>query len=259
MTSLTPIVRQILFIWIGVWLASVIAHLLSVPIGIFAFHPHWALAGELKASIGLFSYPFFHDPGGFLHLFFNGWIFAFFAPEIERLYPGRKFCIFLGLTSLLGAFAHLLLTYFNPGLGFPIWGGSGLAMAALGAFVAHFPRATFNLFFFQPRVWVVFGVICALDALTLIASLAGKTSAISSDVHLMGAVCGWLWGRGFQSQWQFPGRQSLHQWKVGKVKRRDEASAFELDRILAKISQKGIGSLTAREKSFLEKQSKKGR
>jgi membrane associated rhomboid family serine protease len=205
------------------------------------------------------------------HLLFNMLGLYFFGPIVERYLGGKRFLAFYLLCGACGAFLYLLLNaggwaaslafgpeFRIPGLLFhnpftPLVGASagvfGVIMA--GAFLV--PNATVLLFFVIPMRLATLAY--ALVAVAVITVLFEGRNAGGEAAHLGGAIAGWFFirrpnllhdffdvlGRVDPTSSQFRGR--------GKGRR--VADVAEVDRVLAKIAESGLGSLTERERRLL--------
>jgi membrane associated rhomboid family serine protease len=198
------------------------------------------------------------------------WLY-FFGPIVERYLGGKRFLAFYLLCGACGAFLYLLLNaggwaaslafgpeFRIPGLLFhnpftPLVGASagvfGVIMA--GAFLV--PNVTVLLFFVIPMRLATLAY--ALVAVAVITVLFEGRNAGGEAAHLGGAIAGWFFirrpnllhdffdvlGRVDPTSSQFRGR--------GKGRR--VADVAEVDRVLAKIADSGLGSLTERERRLL--------
>ncbi len=260
MTSLTPWVKRILIFWAGLWVISNLLYLADYDLGMhFGLFPAALADGKLTSILGLVTYAFLHEPTGILHLAFNSLVFYWTGPEVERHFPGKKFLHFLAGVILVGAAVRVTLYFvFGTVFGYPALGGSGIAMACLAALAALHPGLRVNLLVLTVRLLPLFLVLAGLDLLRMIATIAGKGDSIASEIHLAGALVGWYWGGGFH---RFPvfrnwaeKRDLARRQRNHAKKQQDEE---ELDRILAKISREGIGSLSPAEKAFLDRRSRR--
>lgn len=265
MPSLGPITRGILIAWAAVWIASFLVTLSAPAELAWAWlDPAAILAGRPGALPGALGYVLVHDPTRTLHLLLNALMFAFFAPEVERLWPGRRFLLFLLAAALAGAAAAVGLAALLPrAMSAPVIGGSGLVAATLAASAAVYPGRRVSLILFSCRLSSLVLVLVLLDALFLVGALAGRPSTTANQVHLAGYAAGWLWAGGaWRRGWspaawaeKFAARRALR--RREKQERLRAAEDLELDRILAKIGSRGIGSLDDAERLFLEKRSRR--
>lgn len=220
----------------------------------------------------------------------------FVGKMLEQLFGTRRFltlfigaCVFSGLLSAL-ADPWLVGNRFSV-----IMGVSG---GLIGSYITAIWIAPNQRSIFGWKLKnVVIGLIAAVCGISLLVGIFGgnESATVSPTQPIWGAVFGALYmviakrrGRvpsiagGFQQQdehleeWQKPGY--LHDYKekdfderkfkaVADKQRDEEIDAAKkrgsdkekLDAILAKISEKGMTSLTRKEKKFLDEQSKKGK
>jgi hypothetical protein len=130
----------------------------------------------------------------------------------------------------------------------------GVLMA--GAFLA--PRATVLLFFILPMQLRTLAY--ALVALALYSIIFGGSNAGGEAGHLGGAIAGFYFIRRPQHLhnffdilgWLDPTSHHYHDKKRKKVRPTRVSDTVEVDRILDKIREQGLQSLSAREKQILK-------
>ena len=223
------------------------------------------------------TYGFVHDPENLGHLFWNMFSLAMFGNMLEQHYGRREFLRFYLVSILLGGLFWGIRIYLNAEYGpqadeaarHILFGASGGVTAVTLLFCLRYPFATINLMFVLPvPAW-------ALGALIIISNLLQVNSrGIAIDVHLTGAAFAiayfyfnWNLTRVLDFSWLSRAGSSL-----GKlVKPRPKLKVFEgdedddgvyreleteADRILAKISRDGEGSLSTQERQTLERYSR---
>jgi len=266
MQSYAPNTRRLLIIWGILWLLSFFTALGSGfgLAGWLELDPMAILHGNPTAVPGLLGYALVHDPYGILHVAANAWMFYLFAPEVERLYRGRRFLYLLLASAAAGAVITVLLAATGiHAFSAAVVGGSGLVSTVLAVSAAIYPDRRYNLILIQPRLLSIFLVLVGLDLLGFFGQLAGRDNGVATQVHLAGALLGWLWADGFRRfgwSWQTPFRrwwEKRHARQQQRQAGQESTEQEELDRILAKISREGMPSLTAKERSFLEHRSRK--
>jgi len=226
------------------------------------------------------------------HILFNMIGLFFFGPIIERYLGGKRYLAFYLLCGICGALMYLLLNLGGILIGgnvpfllfnspyLPLIGASagvfGVLMA--GAYIA--PNVTVLLFFFLPmRLATLAYLLVAMAVLTL---LTGGPNAGGEAGHLGGAIAGFYFirhpqhlhgffdilGRVDPTSHHYRGkRQAPRSQPAGPAPRRGGKSWFaksepsdqEIDRILDKISNTGLHSLTEQEKKILSKASHRDR
>ncbi|MDG2292758.1 MAG: rhomboid family intramembrane serine protease [Phycisphaerales bacterium] len=222
----------------------------------------------------LIGFQFLH--ADMFHLLFNMIGLYFFGPLVERYLGGKRYLAFYLLCGIFGALLYLVLNlggyiaseafglHSVPGLlvnatGTPLIGASagvfGVLMA--GAFLA--PNAKVLVFFLLPMrlatmAWLLVGF-------SIVSILFNLNNSGGEAAHLGGAAAGWwfirhpeslhglfdLAGRVDPTSKHFAGRHR-------PVPGREHA---QVDRILDKISQQGLQSLTKKEKQILEQASRR--
>jgi len=214
------------------------------------------------------------------HIFFNMLTLWFFGRDIEYLL-GRKEFLRLYLTMVV--VAGVLWSAINYLQGLPseiaLVGASGAVVGIFVLFCLHYPRRTILLFFVLPvPAWVAGVLLLAPDVLS---ALRNQDSGVAYSVHLVGATLallyyyqGWnfgqLWNRlGGLALWTrvkylFQRRPRLRV-RHPEVEEDDEDEQYskeaaeleaEVERILDKINQSGIESLTRSERRTLERASR---
>jgi membrane associated rhomboid family serine protease len=226
------------------------------------------------------GFQFLHTHVTIFHLLFNMVGLYFFGPIAERYLGRKRYLAFYLLCGIFGALLYLLLNLGGfivsaifgadtrvPGLIFnspytPLIGASagvfGVIMA--GAYLA--PRTTVLLFFFLPMQLRTLAYAVVLIA--FITVLTGGANAGGEAGHLGGAIAGFYFIRhphhlhGF---FDILGRidpTSHHYRRGGRVARpRGGPPRQEVDRILDKISEGGLHSLTDKEKKILREASER--
>lgn len=260
MMTLTPIVRRILILWVALWILDFLLSLGSGSLlDLLAMDPGALLRGQFQSILGIVGYASVHETRSFVHLFFNCWLFAMFAPEIELLFPGKRFLWLLLRIALIGTGFTLLMAFLLPHFDARVVGGSGLVAAVIAANAALYPNRVLNLILLKVKLLHFFVVLTALDFLGFLAQCTGTGDRVAYTVHLAGAATGWMALGGFQrvqGPWSNWAAKRAH--KQTQKKQQNAAKDEErLDQILAKISRDGMQSLTEAERTFLRDRSNK--
>ncbi len=242
----------------GIIIATAAAYLVQVFLakGVLEYYfALWPSTAVWKLNLWqFFTYLFLHDPRGIFHILFNMLCLYFFGREIEVMLGKWKF---LGLYLTAGAVAgvaHCLMGLFMPAGAFMI-GASGAVMAVMVIYAICFPNQMILFFFFVPMK--IRTCILILIGIDLFYGAQGSPTGVANFAHLGGALFGLLYWKGR------PWIDAL----LGKVKERlasrrrsvDLHEEEDLDRILEKISQHGMDSLTKRERSYLLRASERRR
>jgi membrane associated rhomboid family serine protease len=224
------------------------------------------------------TYMFVH--GGLMHLLFNSIALFIFGPAVESRLGSRNFVLFYLYCGVGAAVLSLFLSSIMPIA--PFIGASGAVLGVALAFAIFHPDAELLLFPFPFPIkakWLVAGY-AVLDLL----GAFGRPDGIAHIAHLGGMLAGWFWfamgrfARG-EGEQRLPsmrprqpvpaGRKPAEQHATANVESvpivtpppvdptRQEAT--EMNRVLDKISQTGLGSLTPSERTFLDSASERRR
>jgi membrane associated rhomboid family serine protease len=219
----------------------------------------------------LFTYMFVH--GSLLHFALNGLLLFLFGPPVERRLGGRRFItyyLYCGVGAALFALGLARVLEVAP-----FAGASGALLGVMLAFVVHWPDAELATLRLPLPLTArtAFGIIVAVDVVgALVAGTTGLSTGIAHLAHVGGIVAGYLF---FRIQSLAAGRpaprpSSVVRRPVVTPMRVQETAAelhpatpvierlpaapdsdAEVDRVLDKISQSGIDSLTSQERQFL--------
>ena len=268
--QLTPWVRRLI-------VANAVVYLLAITVftgrwflELFAFSPF----GLVQKPWTLVTYMFVH--GGFLHLAFNMLMLFFFGPPVENRLGGTAFIRFYlvcGLGGPLLAFAMSLLMPVAPFVG-----ASAAVFGVALAFAMHWPDARIFIFPLPFPVPVKFlvGLLVAMDLVPLV---FGVDDGVAHLAHLGGLLAGFLYLRAqhWLTQSARPAGSGTSPVRVLVPQRPSEERAAEsapprepraptqeelsdeVDRVLDKISEGGLSSLTVAERKFLHEFSRRMR
>lgn len=224
----------------------------------------------------LFTATYMHAPG-FFHIFVNMLVLYFFGPLLERRWGQRQFFI---VYSLGGIFGNVVLTLawmmgFLQDAHMP-WGvmpvtalgASGSVMTIMAAGATYYPTTEVLVYFILP---LQLRTVVIIYALGFVWNVINKGQNYGGDLcHLGGLVVGWWWARSGGWAWASGGRRprgpvrpgfgSLFRRGPTEAKTVDfrarvaqrQADAATVDRILAKVADRGIHSLTEEEKATLK-------
>jgi membrane associated rhomboid family serine protease len=216
------------------------------------------------------------------HVVFNLLTLFFFGPVVEAYLGGKRFLAFYLLCGIAGAAMYLLLnglaiggqalfgpSFHPPGLLFndpttPLVGASagvfGVIMA--GAFLN--PNAVVYLFFFIPTR--LHTLAYGLLGFAVLAVIFNWANAGGEAAHIGGALAGWYLIRNpghlhgffdFLGQYDPTSRVAAARKAVRRGSVRGGVDSDEVNRILDKISARGIHSLTEGEKRSLREASRR--
>jgi membrane associated rhomboid family serine protease len=199
----------------------------------------------------LISYQFLH--GDFWHIFFNMWALWLFGPALENTWGGRRFVGFYLSCGIAGGLFYTLLVAvgFLPAL--PMVGASGAILGVFAACAILYPQMRIVIFPILIPIPIRVGAIGGA-ALFLFYVLTKGPNAGGEAAHLAGMAAGAAYV--FSEPWRTAMRlrYKAAQWQK-HINARRKLQA-ELDRILEKVHQHGIHSLTSREKRILKRATK---
>ncbi|MDX1964350.1 MAG: rhomboid family intramembrane serine protease [Pirellulales bacterium] len=278
----------------GEWSGVVLLIVVNVAVYVVDLLSNFKLQDYARLQANLFFAPwnawqlitagFLHSGDNLGHLFWNMFALWLFGNDLEGIIGKRRFILFYLSTLILSGLAWVAvetLTAINtPGAidqlhKHTVIGASGAISGVIAASILFLPNRILYFFgVFPLPVWL-------LGIFYLIGDLSGALGYRDSDVayvaHLGGAACGALfWKTGFSlgelwpSGWQLGNFRSwskkLRPKNVRIYRPQDASDDLEptldqtddaVERILQKITDQGIGSLTAAEKQILEQASRK--
>jgi membrane associated rhomboid family serine protease len=279
-STLTRLIYINLAVFIGVNLAEVILFLANRQDLFPDFLSQLAVPADLSVLIRkpwtLVTYMFTHK--GFIHILFNLlWLFWFGRVFLEY-FDGKKLVGVYLFGGLAGALVYIacfnLLPVFSKDLPIAIALGASASITAVAIAIATYvPNYTWNLLFIG-RVKIIYVAIAVFILSSLIEFSQNAGGKIA---HIGGAIFGFLYTvrykqgkdmtRGLNHLLEklfalFRPKPKIHVTHRRsetdlEYRRRKADEQKEIDQILDKIAKSGYGSLTAREKEILFRQSKK--
>ncbi len=217
------------------------------------------------------SYLFVH--AGLLHLLANMLMLYVFGTAVESRMGSRNFILYYLFCGTGAAVFSLLLAGFMP-VG-PFVGASGAVLGVAVAFADFWPEAELIVF---PIPFPIKArtLVIALVVFDVVASRLWPNDGIAHLAHVGGALFGYLFFRVQSLSRRSPSQPARAVERVVMVQsgssepdqrtpitpmrsRRRAGSdpvAAEVDRVLDKISEKGISSLTPAERRFLDEVAK---
>jgi len=267
MFGMTPWVRRLIVANLVVFLLQVTLFVSPAFLTTFGFAPLTAVARPWT----FLTYMFLH--GNFLHLAVNLLALFVFGPQVEERMGGGAFLRYYLLCGLGGAALSFVLMQLRPVT--LVVGASAAVYGVLLAFAWAWPDQPINVVLLptpNPAKWLVTFYV----AVTLVLALLPASDGVAHLAHLGGFATGFLYlkvgdwrlGRAERtlrrrtepSVLVHPGRaaRASDAPKPPRRVERDPAQA-EIDRVLDKISARGIDSLTPAERRFLAEMSRKMR
>jgi membrane associated rhomboid family serine protease len=245
---ITPMVKRLLIINIGVFLVAIIIK----PLGVLIYEWFQLDPTTLVRALQLWrlvAYQFLHDPSNIFHIIFNMLGLYFLGPTLERHWGSRKFLIFYLSCGVAGGLFYLLLVAidFLPAL--PMVGASGAILGMLAACAILFPHIRLFIFplFFPISIRtaaIIFGAMYLFFVVTRAANAGGHAA------HLAGMAAGaiYVFSQGRRAKLRLKIQSGRWQKKIAT----ERNLQLELDRILQKVHDSGIHSLTPKEKKLLK-------
>src|SRR5438128_3536522 len=276
MYGMTPWVRRLLVANLLVFLLQKTVFLgLAADLG---FAPLQALSHPWT----LVTYMFLHS--GIAHLAFNLLALYVFGPPVEERLGGRAFIGYYLLCGVGGATLSYLLMLLVPVQ--RVIGASGAGLGVALAFAWYWPNEPIFVFPLPepiPAKWLVTFAVAIDLVLAWLGALFGTSDGVAHLAHLGGIATGFLWLK--TSDWRLSQAERRLRGAVAggraaepgvlvhpaaraargsdtdakpRPANRDRVQA-EIDRVLDKISARGMGSLTPAERKFLAEMSRKMR
>jgi membrane associated rhomboid family serine protease len=234
----------------------------------------FAPAEALHRPWTFITYMFVH--AGLLHLLANMLMLFVFGPPVEHRIGGRAFILYYFYCGIGAAVLSVLLSGIMSSAAVPVVGASGAVLGVGVAFAMLWPDAEL-LIFPLPMPVKARTFILVLVGLDIVLSQLTPGDGVAHLAHIGGAGFGYLFFR-----LQALSRRSPHpppravervvmvQSGAAEPERRTPPAplrprrraetdpvAAEVDRVLDKISEQGMNSLTAAERRFLDEVARK--
>jgi membrane associated rhomboid family serine protease len=204
--------------------------------------PVWQLA----------SYSFLHSTSDLSHVLFNMLALYFFGGELEGIVGSRRFFSLYMTSVVLGAVVQLIVAL-AIGEYIPVVGASGGVLFAIVAIATLRPHARVIFILFPISMRTLALILVGYDVVRLLLASSGHGGDVAFLVHLTGAAfgfvavkAGWIW---------FDPLSAWQKRRADKVVEDAEQDEQRLDRLLQQIHDRGIGSLSGREREFLKRMS----
>jgi membrane associated rhomboid family serine protease len=199
----------------------------------------------------LITYQFLHSPNIFWHIFLNMIGLFFLGPTLERHWGSKRFLPFYLGCGVAGALFYMLLV----GVGFlppiPMVGASGAILGMLAACAILFPQFIVFIFIFPVPIRIA---AVGFTAIYFLIVITRGENAGGHAAHLAGMAAGaaYVFSQSWREKFKFKLRSG--RWEKHMAAQRN--LQFEVDRILHKVSQSGIQSLSSKEKKILKEATK---
>jgi len=234
------------------------------------------IASRARAEIPYFSYLFALNPAlvihkGFIwqffthmflhsfdpfHILLNMLCLYFFGTDIEMSLGKKRFVKLYFLSGIVGGLAQFL---FNIKDDISILGASGAVMGMLVAFAVLYPNRRIFFFFFPVRARTAIYILIFIN---IIYSLT--PGRIAAFAHFGGMLTGYLYIKHYLRGPRYqvfdiegkPGifsriKKAMRPKRKASLHRHDDFDKM-MDRIIDKVHNEGLGSLTDAEKEFLD-------
>jgi membrane associated rhomboid family serine protease len=256
---MTPWVKRLLIANVGVFLLQLAYPELTSLL-------QFSAAGFLRAPWTPITYMFAHANVG--HIFFNMLVLFIFGPRVEARLGSSRFITLYLVSGLTGA----LLSSYNPVV--PIIGASGAVFGVELAYARYWPRDKIYIWGVLPieARWLV--VILTVMTIFGLNGIGG--GGIAHLAHLGGFIGAAVYlyliehtrsrtrarpaksapVRSQVRQPPAPRGDDMRRWSTIPRSELHEINRQEVDRLLDKISLKGIDSLTPAERAALDRFSK---
>jgi membrane associated rhomboid family serine protease len=215
----------------------------------------------------LATYLFVH--GGLWHLLMNMLWLLVFGPDTERTLGSGRFLRLYAVCGLIAGLGWIAITALPRGVPARCVGASGAVFGILGAYAALFPdRPVTLLLFFVFPVTLRARTLALLAGAVAFVSLLGNPGGIAHAAHLAGGVAGAAYGlrarrralhlgfAGGQPAAARRHRVAWWRWPRRPAEPDIPPTVEEVDRILDKVGERGLRSLTREERRTLESASR---
>lgn len=254
-----PVTKWLLGLNVALFLVQIFADAPSETYRLGAV-THWLglAAGGFWQPWRYVTFQFLH--GGAWHLVGNMIGVFFLGGLLERTMGSKRYLAFYLSCGAFAGLVYVIVAGVYPEIPdwAPIIGASGGVYALLLAVAVLFPGVRLLLWFVLPvRIRTIAVVIFAVMILTTISGFTRRGAvlwrAMSDVCHLGGAVAGAFW------VWVLPRLRGAAQRGQSRIRRgawdrrmkRKAADQAEVDRILLKIHEQGLASLSEKEKKIL--------
>ena len=228
-------------------------------------YPYGVLSAYFGATPGAFwqvwryvTFQFLHSTGDILHIALNMLGLYMLGTPLEQRWGARPFVRFYLICGVAAGMAYVVIgNLVGMGDNVPIVGASGGVYGIVLACAVLFPQ--FKLIFFLFPVPIRMAALIIFGGMVLV--ILGSVSKglygpqFWSDVaHLGGAVTAavWIWGLPRLRHATAEARSKHEHGAWQRKLQREAAEQREVDRILDKVHDDGIGSLTTKEKRILQ-------
>jgi membrane associated rhomboid family serine protease len=249
--TITPMVKKLLIINIAVFLPCIL-----VPrLGDFLFEWFSVYPSSIWRCLQIWrpiTYQFLHDTNSFWHICGNMFILFFCGRILEGYLGSKKFIIFYLISGSLGGIFYTFLVIVNVLQPNSLIGASGAIFGVMAAGALLFPRIQFYFFGVFPIPYFVLAVIYTVGSLFFIL----KGSNVGGEAtHLVGVAAGVVYV--MYKPWIQRSKIKIGQGNWERKVKRERDFQADVDRILEKVHNSGMASLTRKEKRILKEATKR--
>ena len=202
----------------------------------------------------LITFQFLHSPNNAMHLLFNMLGLYFLGIALERTWGPVRFLKFYLICGAVGGAIYTLTNLLGIIPGSHLIGASGGVLGLMVACAIMFPQFKVILILFPVPIRFAATLITVLYVLNV---LARGHNAGGDVCHLGGMATAFIWVMGrfwFANQLSAVAGNIARQRQI-KQSQEKNRSNYEVDRILAKVHDQGIQSLTPAERRTLQRAS----
>ncbi len=247
--SLTPVVKWLLIINVAIYLLDTLissgkANELTPIKYFFSIMP---FTPALMLQVWrLITYQFLH--WDFYHILFNMLGLWFLGPSLEQQWGSKRFLIFYLSCGIAGGLFYILLVLMGFLAAGPMVGASGAVLGILAACAILFPHFIVFIIIFPVPIRVAAVILMALSFFTVISK---GPNAGGEACHFAGIVVAAVYV--LSGSWRAKLKLRFKALRWDKYIESERRLRLEVDRILKKVHDHGIHSLTSSEKRILKK------
>ncbi|MBN1123812.1 MAG: rhomboid family intramembrane serine protease [Sedimentisphaerales bacterium] len=244
MPTITPVVKWLLIINIVTFVFEVIffadeSRINPIEQWFSVFPVNWLTAIQIWRWI---TYQFLHADAA--HLLFNMFVLFQFGPLLERQFGSRQFLIFYLCAGAAGGLVYTLLFFGDQAI---LVGASGAILGLLGAGAVLYPNLRILFMLIIPMSLRMLAIL--LVVISVMMFLAGHNAG-GEAAHLAGLAVGVMYV--LWRPWLNKTRLKIGEGRWQRKIERERSFQSEVDRILKKVHDSGIASLTNKEKQILK-------
>jgi membrane associated rhomboid family serine protease len=231
-------------------IANIVMFLLSLIPPVSNFFYGW-LALDATSTVKileiwrLITYQFLHRD--FLHILFNMLGLFFLGPTLERHLGSKRFLRFYLLCGTAGGLLYIFLSSVHLLSAGTLIGASGAILGLLAACAILFPQFVVFIFIFPVPIRIAAIVFIVMYIFNIV---AGGANAGGDAAHFAGMITGAVYVFSQPVLENMRLRRKSGAWEKKMTAYRNLQA--DVDRILEKVHQSGIQSLTRAEKKTLE-------